>query len=242
MSKLMSTLAAGSIVSINEYGRPMNYIYLAFNHYGNSENVLLREKVVGAGPILSNNAQNIYEGIGIDSYCNSAHIMRFDPVIRGSLIDTPIPIVIGWVTNTYAFNSNIKTIYRKCFPLSLKEYDNDYDGINDGGTKFSYFSAAANRIAYFEGVTSTAVPYWTRTPSFTSKNSYQRQRFYAMNEAGGGTELIMSDSYFIRPAITLNNNVLVSNSINSSGAYTIDGSDQVEEYRKINNTWKRLVC
>ena len=120
---------------------------------------------------------------------------------------------------------------RKCFSLSAAEVGN---GGSDG-TAFSYLSTQANRIAY-QDETTTAVGWWLRSPRSGGSD-------YAYSVGTGGS-VYYSDVYYgndcARPALALSSEILVSDSADSSGCYTIASAPAGEEYQKVNGVWMRM--
>ena len=120
---------------------------------------------------------------------------------------------------------------RKCFSLSAAEVGN---GGSDG-TAFSYLSTQANRIAY-QDETTTAVFWWLRSP-YSGSNGFA----YGVFTDGS---VHSSDVYFgdfcARPALALSSEILVSDSADSSGCYTIASAPAGEEYQKVNGVWMRM--
>ena len=119
---------------------------------------------------------------------------------------------------------------RKCFSLSAAEVGN---GGSDG-TAFSYLSTQANRIAY-QDETTTAVYWWLRSP-YSSDNSYA----YYVSTDGSVSYDYVYDGLCARPALALSSEILVSDSADSSGCYTIASAPAGEEYQKVNGVWMRM--
>lgn len=119
---------------------------------------------------------------------------------------------------------------RKCFSLSAAEVGN---GGSDG-TAFSYLSTQANRIAY-QDETTTAVYWWLRSPDSSGNGAY-----YVY--AGGSvySNYVYSGNGCARPALALSSEILVSDSADSSGCYTIASAPAGEEYQKVNGVWMRM--
>ena len=119
---------------------------------------------------------------------------------------------------------------RKCFSLSAAEVGN---GGSDG-TVFSYLNTQANRIAY-QDETATAVYWWLRSPD-SSNNSYA----YIVNTDGSVYNYVYYGHFCARPALALSSEILVSDSADSSGCYTIVSAPAGEEYQKVNGIWMRM--
>ena len=191
---------------------------LGYNHYGKAEVTLLRKDAVGNRAYNAcQSGYNVYNGNSLDSFCNEQHIQCLDPVIRACLVNVPIPTTDGHVNGTWS--ATVRNLMRKCFSLSAAEVGN---GGSDG-TAFSYLSTQANRIAY-QDETTTAVSWWLRSP-------------YSGNGYNGN---VYCGNYCARPALALSSEILVSDSADSSGCYTIASAPAGEEYQKVNGVWMRM--
>lgn len=230
MSKKISALSAGSLVKLNENGVAKKYIMLGYNHYGKAEVTLLRKDAVGNRAYNAcQNGYNVYNGNSLDSFCNEQHIQCLDPIIRACLVNVPIPTTDGHVNGTWS--ATVRNLMRKCFSLSAAEVGN---GGSDG-TAFSYLSTQANRIAY-QDETTTAVRWWLRSPSSSDSSSA-----YSVYPGGSvGSHGVSDGRDCARPALALSSEILVSDSADSSGCYTIASAPAGEEYQKVNGVWMRM--
>lgn len=230
MSKKISALSAGSLVKLNENGVAKKYIMLGYNHYGKAEVTLLRKDAVGNRAYNAcQSGYNVYNGNSLDSFCNEQHIQCLDPVIRACLVNVPIPTTDGHVNGTWS--ATVRNLMRKCFSLSAAEVGN---GGSDG-TAFSYLSTQANRIAY-QDETTTAVRWWLRSPDSGNGN-------FACSVSTGGSVNgydVCDGNDCARPALALSSEILVSDSADSSGCYTIASAPAGEEYQKVNGVWMRM--
>ena len=220
-------------MKLNENGAAKKFIFLQHNHYGKGEVTLLRKDSAGFRAFApGSSSYNVYNGCSLDDFCNVEFIGRLDPVIRACLIDVPIPTIRGHVNGTW--DATVQTLYRKGFSLSGTEVGSGGSGTE--GTKFSYFGSNANRIAYHDETT-TAVYWWLRS-SFSS-NSYYAYRVTADGSvSNGGAYFAVSCA---RPALALSSEILVSDSPDSSGCYTIeDAVIAGEQYQKVNGVWRRM--
>lgn len=230
MSKKISALSAGSLVKLNENGVAKKYIMLGYNHYGKAEVTLLRKDAVGNRAYNAcQSGYNVYNGNSLDSFCNEQHIQCLDPVIRACLVNVPIPTTDGHVNGTWS--ATVRNLMRKCFSLSAAEVGN---GGSDG-TAFSYLSTQANRIAY-QDETTTAVYWWLRSPVSSDGDGA-----YNVSTAGSVNDLyVYRGGSCARPALALSSEILVSDSADSSGCYTIASAPAGEEYQKVNGVWMRM--
>lgn len=205
---------------------------LGYNHYGKAEVTLLRKDAVGNRAYNAcQSGYNVYNGNSLDSFCNEQHIQCLDPVIRACLVNVPIPTTDGHVNGTWS--ATVRNLMRKCFSLSAAEVGN---GGSDG-TAFSYLSTQANRIAY-QDETTTAVYWWLRSP-YSSSYDYA-YLVYADGSVINGHGSVYNAYYCARPALALSSEILVSDSADSSGCYTIASAPAGEEYQKVNGVWMRM--
>lgn len=206
---------------------------LGYNHYGKAEVTLLRKDAVGNRAYNAcQSGYNVYNGNSLDSFCNEQHIQCLDPVIRACLVNVPIPTTDGHVNGTWS--ATVRNLMRKCFSLSAAEVGN---GGSDG-TAFSYLSTQANRIAY-QDETTTAVYWWLRSP-YSSYN-YGDDRAYCVSADGSVSSYdVYRGRVCARPALALSSEILVSDSADSSGCYTIASAPAGEEYQKVNGVWMRM--
>ena len=220
-------------MKLNENGAAKKFIFLQHNHYGKGEVTLLRKDSAGFRAFApGSSSYNVYNGCSLDDFCNVEFIGRLDPVIRACLIDVPIPTIRGHVNGTW--DATVQTLYRKGFSLSGTEVGSGGSGTE--GTKFSYFGSNANRIAYHDETT-TAVVWWLRS----SDSSYNRGAYYVNADGGVSYNDAYSAYRCARPALALSSEILVSDSPDSSGCYTIeDAVIAGEQYQKVNGVWRRM--
>ena len=203
---------------------------LGYNHYGKAEVTLLRKDAVGNRAYNAcQSGYNVYNGNSLDSFCNEQHIQCLDPVIRACLVNVPIPTTDGHVNGTWS--ATVRNLMRKCFSLSAAEVGN---GGSDG-TAFSYLSTQANRIAY-QDETTTAVYWWLRS----AYSSYNDNAYYVNTDGSVDGNGVCNGNYCARPALALSSEILVSDSADSSGCYTIASAPAGEEYQKVNGVWMRM--
>ena len=204
---------------------------LGYNHYGKAEVTLLRKDAVGNRAYNAcQSGYNVYNGNSLDSFCNEQHIQCLDPVIRACLVNVPIPTTDGHVNGTWS--ATVRNLMRKCFSLSAAEVGN---GGSDG-TAFSYLSTQANRIAY-QDETTTAVSWWLRSPD---SGSYDGGACCVSTDGSVNGRDVYYGSRCARPALALSSEILVSDSADSSGCYTIASAPAGEEYQKVNGVWMRM--
>lgn len=203
---------------------------LGYNHYGKAEVTLLRKDAAGFRAYNAcQSGYNVYNGNSLDSFCNEQHIQCLDPVIRACLVNVPIPTTDGHVNGTWS--ATVRNLMRKCFSLSAAEVGN---GGSDG-TVFSYLNTQANRIAY-QDETTTAVNWWLRSPD---SSNYNRACYVTTVGSVHNSDVYFGD-YCARPALALSSEILVSDSADFSGCYTIVSAPAGEEYQKVNGIWMRM--
>lgn len=220
-------------MKLNENGAAKKFIFLQHNHYGKGEVTLLRKDSAGFRAFApGSSSYNVYNGCSLDDFCNVEFIGRLDPVIRACLIDVPIPTIRGHVNGTW--DATVQTLYRKGFSLSGTEVGSGGSGTE--GTKFSYFGSNANRIAYHDETT-TAVVWWLRS-SYSGNRS---DAYFVDTDGSVSGSSVYYANLCARPALALSSEILVSDSPDSSGCYTIeDAVIAGEQYQKVNGVWRRM--
>ena len=220
-------------MKLNENGAAKKFIFLQHNHYGKGEVTLLRKDSAGFRAFApGSSSYNVYNGCSLDDFCNVEFIGRLDPVIRACLIDVPIPTIRGHVNGTW--DATVQTLYRKGFSLSGTEVGSGGSGTE--GTKFSYFGSNANRIAYHDETT-TAVSWWLRSSSSSRNDS----AYFVYTDGSVDDGDAYYANFCARPALALSSEILVSDSPDSSGCYTIeDAVIAGEQYQKVNGVWRRM--
>lgn len=152
--------------------------------------------------------KNRYIGCLLDNFCDLMWPLMLDKEIQECIV--PVPIVVAEGNGV----STLHTIYRKGFALSCTEAG--VSGWQTEGTKFSYFSDNNKRIAYFDE-TATAVDWGLRSPYSDTRNAYG---IGTDGSVGGGD---VYHAYFApRPAFNLKSSIVVSDSPDSDGCYTIE--------------------
>lgn len=220
-------------MKLNENGVAKKFIFLEHNHYGKGEVTLFRKDTAGFRAFApGSSCYNVYNGASLDDFCNVEFIGRLDPVIQACLIAVPIPTIRGHVNGTW--DATVQTLQRRGFSLSCTEVG--LSGAGTEGKKFSYFGSNANRIAYHDETT-TAVGWWLRS---SSSDDYDGA--YSVDADGSlDYNSAYNANYCARPALALSSELLVSDSPDSSGCYTIeDAVIAGEQYQKVNGVWRRM--
>lgn len=152
--------------------------------------------------------KNRYIGCLLDNFCDLMWPLMLDKEIQECIV--PVPIVVAEGNGV----STLHTIYRKGFALSCTEVG--VSGWQTEGTKFSYFSDNNKRIAYFDE-TATAVNWGLRSPGSDTNRAYN------IYTDGSVNNYYVNRAYFApRPAFNLKSSIVVSDSPDSDGCYTIE--------------------
>lgn len=233
MGQLLSNLAAGSLLKLNENTKPTKFIKLDNDHYGTGTGVtLIRKDTFNERQweaSYDGSYKNRYIGCLLDNFCDLMWPQMLDEKIRDCLV--PVPIVVAEGNQV----STLHTIYRRGFALSCTEAG--VSGWQTEGTAFSYFSDNAKRIAYFDE-TATAVSWGLRSPSSIANYAY-----YIYTD---GTVYYNGVYYAYcapRPAFNLKSQIVVSDAVDSDGCYTVEsvpGSDG-GLYVKNNGVWVKAA-
>ena len=220
-------------MKLAENSKPTKFIKLDNDHYGTGTGVTLIRKdafsEIARNASDSNGYKNRYFGCTLDNFCDGIWPLKLDEKIRECLV--PVPIVVAEGSQV----ATLHTIYRKGFAISCTEAG--VSGWQTEGKAFSYFSDNAKRIAYLDE-TATAVIWGLRSPSSNGSNAYG---IYAGGTVGDGG--VYYAHFAPRPAFNLKSSIVVSDSKDSDGCYTVEsvpGNDG-GLYVKNNGLWVRAV-
>lgn len=233
MGQLLSNLANGSLVKLAENSKPTKFIKLDNDHYGTGTGVtLIRKDTFNERQweaSYDSSYKNRYIGCLLDNFCDGIWPLKLDEKIRECLV--PVPIVVAEGNQV----ATLHTIYRKGFAISCTEAG--VSGWQTEGKAFSYFSDNAKRIAYLDE-TATAVYWGLRSPY---SNAYYA---YHINTDGSvSSNYVCYANFAPRPAFNLKSSIVVSDSKDSDGCYTVEsvpGNDG-GLYVKNNGLWVRAV-
>lgn len=233
MGQLLSNLANGSLVKLAENSKPTKFIKLDNDHYGTGTGVtLIRKDTFNERQweaSYDSSYKNRYIGCLLDNFCDGIWPLKLDEKIRECLV--PVPIVVAEGNQV----ATLHTIYRKGFAISCTEAG--VSGWQTEGKAFSYFSDNAKRIAYLDE-TATAVYWGLRSPGSNVN--------YAYGIRTDGTvcgDYVYNALFAPRPAFNLKSSIVVSDSKDSDGCYTVEsvpGNDG-GLYVKNNGLWVRAV-
>lgn len=220
-------------MKLAENSKPTKFIKLDNDHYGTGTGVtLIRKDTFNERQweaSYDSSYKNRYIGCLLDNFCDGIWPLKLDEKIRECLV--PVPIVVAEGNQV----ATLHTIYRKGFALSCTEAG--VSGWQTEGKAFSYFSDNAKRIAYLDE-TATAVNWGLRSPY--SDGNYA----YRVSTDGSVNSNTVCTAYFApRPAFNLKSSIVVSDSTDSDGCYTVEsvpGNDG-GLYVKNNGLWVRAV-
>ena len=169
---------------------------------------LIREKCFAQTAWNAASSQyNVFIGCTLDNICDN-YPLKLDKEIQDCII--PVPIVVAEGNGV----STLHTIYRKAFPLSCTEAG--VSGWQTEGTAFSYFNSNARRIGYLDDTT-TAVGWGLRSPNSDSDRAY---RILTDGSVNGGN--VYYPGFAARPAFNLKSSIVVSDTTDGDGCYTIE--------------------
>lgn len=220
-------------MKLGENTKPTKFIKLDNDHYGTGTGVtLIRKDTFNERQweaSYDSSYKNRYIGCLLDNFCDLMWPQMLDEKIRECMV--PVPIVVAEGNQV----ATLHTIYRRGFALSCTEAG--VSGWQTEGKAFSYFSDNAKRIAYFDE-TATAVYWGLRSPRSDASVAY------SINTDGTVNYRDVYYAYFApRPAFNLKSSIVVSDSTDSDGCYTVEsvpGNDG-GLYVKNNGLWVRAV-
>lgn len=212
MGQLLSNLANGSLVKLNENTQGKKFIKLDNDHYGSGTGVTMLRKdafsEIAWNASDANAYKNRYFGCTLDNFCDGIFPLKLDPEIRECIV--PVPIIVAEGNGV----ATLHTIYRKGFALSCTEVG--VSGWQTEGKKFSYFTDNNKRIANLDE-TATAVYWGLRSPRSGTYFAYR------INTDGTVGYYDVYHAYFApRPAFNLKSSIVVSDNPGSDGCYTVE--------------------
>lgn len=220
-------------MKLAENSKPTKFIKLDNDHYGTGTGVtLIRKDTFNERQweaSYDSNYKNRYIGCLLDNFCDLMWPQMLDEKIRECLV--PVPIVVAEGNQV----ATLHTIYRKGFALSCTEAG--VSGWQTEGKAFSYFSDNAKRIAYLDE-TATAVYWGLRSPYSNARYAY-----YIGTDGTVDNYYVYNAVFAPRPAFNLKSSIVVSDSKDSDGCYTVEsvpGNDG-GLYVKNNGLWVKAV-
>ena len=220
-------------MKLAENSKPTKFIKLDNDHYGTGTGVtLIRKDTFNERQweaSYDSSYKNRYIGCLLDNFCDGIWPLKLDEKIRECLV--PVPIVVAEGNQV----ATLHTIYRKGFALSCTEAG--VSGWQTEGKAFSYFSDNAKRIAYLDE-TATAVFWGLRSPVSDAGSAY-----YIFTDGSVNYYYVYYAVFAPRPAFNLKSSIVVSDSKDSDGCYTVEsvpGNDG-GLYVKNNGLWVKAV-
>lgn len=213
IGKALSTYAVGSIVKIKENNVLKNFIVLSHGYPASGRTLLLRKDIHSERQwhTVHNGGDSCYVGSAIDTWLNSTYLNSIVQAVRSKIT----AVTIKCVSKGSSSGVTMLSPSRSVFLLSSQEiagYTNQKNMAE--GSQIPYFDepAIADRnakcIAYYNG---TASKWWLRSMRTTGRPEY-------INSSGaiygGSGAYECTESYGIRPAITLPSNIAVNPSTN----------------------------
>lgn len=220
-------------MKLAENTKPTKFIKLDNDHYGTGTGVtLIRKDTFNERQweaSYDSSYKNRYIGCLLDNFCDLMWPQMLDEKIRECMV--PVPIVVAEGNQV----ATLHTIYRRGFAISCTEAG--VSGWQTEGKAFSYFSDNAKRIAYFDE-TATAVYWGLRSPYSNADRAY-----YISSDGTVYYGYVYRAFFAPRPAFNLKSSIVVSDSTDSDGCYTVEsvpGNDG-GLYVKNNGLWVRAV-
>lgn len=190
MATLLSNIAEGSVIKLNENGSPVDF-YVACHNYESGLNgpgrTLLVRKDCYDTRVWHYSSENAYATSSIDKWLNENYKALLDEVVQEKLGSTTFYYTPGLNNNV------VVTLSRAVFQLSAKELGRSHSYANEEGSILPISSTL--RIAYLHD---TATNQWTRSPG-TSGGGYAGY----VNISGGFDIISCTTKYGSRPAFTL---------------------------------------
>lgn len=233
MGQLLSNLANGSLVKLNENSQGKKFIKLDNNHYGSGTGVTMLRKdafsEIAWNASDRNGYKNRYFGCTLDNFCDGIWPLKLDPEIRDCIV--PVPIVVAEGNGV----ATLHTIYRKGFALSCTEAG--VSGWQTEGKKFAYFADNNKCIANLDE-TATAISWGLRSP-----HSYVYDAYYINTGGAVYDDYVCYANFAPRPAFNLKSSIVVSDAPGSDGCYTIESVPGKTGglYVKNNGVWVAVV-
>lgn len=208
MAQLLSQVAVGSIVKLNESGSPVNYIVV---HQGNPDTSkydascngawLLRQTLVGTS-VWDAGGDNAIERSDINDWLNDTMLSRYDSDIQNAIKQVKVPYkYMGDSSSENILGSGLSC---KIFLLAGMEVgfqQNISEYIPNDGTRLDYFldgignSACDRRRATLNGGYYT---WWLRSPTNGSSLTV-----CCVQNSGLNRQYYCDESYGVRPAFIM---------------------------------------
>lgn len=219
------------MLKLNERGKPTKFIVLGHDHYGSGTGTtLIRKDTYTTTAFIAASSANLnaYMGSTLDNICDCIFPQRLDQDIQSCMVDTPIVVAQGGGVST------LHTLRRRGWALSCTEVG--LSGYATEGASFSYFSDSTKRVAYLDETT-VAVRWGLRAPSSDSARACNVGADGALRSGDVG-----SPFFAARPAFNLLSSIVVSNTTDADGCYTVEdtATTAAEAYIKVNGVWRLI--
>lgn len=214
MAQLLSQVAVGTVVKLNESGSPVNYLVvhqgLPSDLYDSSCNGtwLLRQDIA-ENRVWDSGNSNVLENSDIQSYLNGTWINRYDTDIRNAIKQVKIPYRqnggSGGTDRTGANGLSCKIFLLSGYEVGFTTSVNQYFPVD--GAKLAYFlsgndsSAQQRRVANLNG---SATLWWLRSP-----NTNGTHHVWNVYSIGNYDYWGAGNSYGVRPALVLSSTLYV---------------------------------
>ena len=248
MAQTLGSVAAESIVKIDENGSPVNYIVL---HIGNPDVRLYGSTCDGAWLLRQDFVENVqWNSTNANTLAGSTimstmagYLGRYESHIQSAIKTVKIPYHPGNGEPSWGIKSGENGLECKLFPLCGYEVGlSDPSGIMPAdGAKLDYFKsgldteANSKRIAKLNGA---AAAWWLRSPVSTSTDG----KFYILPDGSLGSTSV-NPSYGALPAMIMDPTILVSD----DGTVGVPASPtalnvpiQVMQGRQITASWSAV--
>lgn len=196
---LLSDIAEGSIVKLNENGSPVEF-YVAKHNYeiglnGAGRTLLARKNTTDefSGVPFNSNGTNAYANGDMDEWFNGTYKSMLDVSVQSSIGETYFYYTPGNGT------TSVTTLKRSIFAPSLAELGHvaPYGGWNAEGEKLP-ISDALLTIKHSQ---------WTRTPPHYTGTDYDTKAYMTMSDKNH-SQAYTAANYYLRPMFTLPSNAL----------------------------------
>lgn len=185
-----------TIVNLKESdGKLHPYLYLSNNYEDSGAGLLLRKDIYQKGQFHSSSHQ--YNGSIVDAWCEGTFLTTvLDTYVQEQLMSVNIQVQGAYIS-------------RKCFVLSIVEYNWSASGISEGNS-LPYFKDDKARISLYQG---SSADYYTRTYQSSNGNIW----FVGLMGNAGPTPATTNLGY--RPAVCIKKSFKLKSTPNEDGSY-----------------------
>ena len=210
----LGTKSVGSIIKLNEFGRPVNYIIIqqglpsSGNYDASCNGTWVRRQSAGAKKEWDS-SNNDYANSDIHSWLNNTYsgflAALDDDILSQGVLNVKIPYRPGSGTSG-TVNSGSRGLSCRAFLLSMLEVGLTPEYSPREGATLSYFSSggASRRIVNYNGSPARA---WSRSPDLFSIND---NGVCTVEADGDAFNWYCGDSYAVAPALILDSDLWVS--------------------------------